>query len=127
MEHKKIRIPRESANEIMRAIGNLKNAVEFEDLTKDDLEAKKNFAEMIKRCDEIKKKIFDFTKVCYDFQLPFNYYSTYEEFQKEKEGNQKKNNIKSPEINIESSNEVQPKIIIDNIDTSENNTKKKLA
>ena len=28
---------------------------------------------------------------------------------KEKEGNQKKNNIKSPEINIESSNEVQPK------------------
>ena len=83
MEHKKIRIPRESANEIMRAIGNLKNAVEFEDLTKDDLEAKKNFAEMIKRCDEIKKKIFDFTKVCYDFQLPFNYYSTYEEFQKD--------------------------------------------
>ena len=44
---------------------------------------------------------------------------------KEKEGNQKKNNIKSPEINIESSNEVQPKIIIDNIDTSENNTKEK--
>ena len=58
MEHKKIRIPRESANEIMRALGNLKNAVEFEDLTKDDLEAKKNFAEMIKRCDEIKKKNF---------------------------------------------------------------------
>ena len=81
MTHKKIRIPRESANEIMRALGGLKNAIEFEDLTKDDLEAKKNFSEMIKRCDEIKKKIFDFTKVCYDFHLPFNYYKTFEEFQ----------------------------------------------
>ena len=81
MTHKKIRIPRESANEIMRALGGLKNAIEFEDLTKDDLEAKKNFSEMIKRCDEIKKKIFDFTRVCYDFHLPFNYYKTFEEFQ----------------------------------------------
>ena len=56
MTHKKIRIPRESANEIMRALGNLKNSIEFEDLTKDDIEAKKNFGEMIKRCDEMKKK-----------------------------------------------------------------------
>ena len=83
MTHKKIRIPRESANEIMRALGSLKNSVEFEDLTKDDLEAKKNFSEMIKRCDEAKKKIFDFTKVCYDFHFPFNYYRTYEEFQRD--------------------------------------------
>ena len=83
MTHKKIRIPRESANEIMRALGSLKNSVEFEDLTKDDLEAKKNFSEMIKRCDEAKKKIFDFTKVCYDFHFPFNYYKTYEEFQRD--------------------------------------------
>ena len=80
MTHKKIRIPRESANEIMRALGSLKNAVEFEDLTKDDLEAKKNFSEMIRRCDEIKKKISDFARVCYDFKLPFNYYKTFEEF-----------------------------------------------
>ena len=56
MTHKKIRIPRESANEIMRALGSRKNAIEFEDLTKDDIEAKKNFGEMIKRCDEMKKK-----------------------------------------------------------------------
>ena len=83
MTHKKIRIPKESANEILRALGSLKNGVEFEDLTKDDLEAKKNYSEMIKRCDEIKKKIFDFTKVCYDFHLPFNYYKTYEEFQRD--------------------------------------------
>jgi len=83
MIHKKIRIPREIAHEIMRGLGNLKNSVEFEDLTKDDLEAKKNFSEMIKRCDEVKKKITDFTKVCYDFHLPFNYYKTFEEFNKD--------------------------------------------
>ena len=80
MSHKKIRIPRDSANEIMRALGNMKGAIEFEDLTKDDIEAKKNFGEMIKRCDEMIKKIYDYTRICYDFHLPFEYYKTYEEF-----------------------------------------------
>ena len=41
MVHKKIRIPKESANEILFALGKLKNAIEFEDLTKNDIEAKK--------------------------------------------------------------------------------------
>ena len=63
MTHKKIRIPRDSANEIMRALGGLRNGIEFEDLTKDDIEAKKNFGEMIKRCDEMKKKIYDYIQV----------------------------------------------------------------
>ena len=57
MTHKKIRIPKESANEIMMALGKLNNCLEFEDLTNNDLEAKKNFGEMIKRCDEMKKKL----------------------------------------------------------------------
>ena len=56
MTHKKIRIPKESANEILMTLGNLKNTIEFEDLNKEDLEAKKNFWEIIKRCDEMKKK-----------------------------------------------------------------------
>ena len=83
MCHKKIRIPRENANEIMRALGSLKNAIEFEDLTKGDIEAKKNFGEMIKRCDEVKKKIYDYNRICYDFNFPFEYYSTFEEFTKD--------------------------------------------
>ena len=83
MTHKKIRIPRESANEIMRALGNMKNSIEFEDLTKDDIEAKKNFGELIKRCDEMKKKIYDYTRICYDFHLPFNYYKSFEEYSKD--------------------------------------------
>ena len=83
MTHKKIRIPRESANEIMRALGTMKNAIEFEDLTKDDIEAKKNFGDMIKRCDEMKKKILDYHRICYDFHLPFINYKTFEEFTKD--------------------------------------------
>ena len=83
MTHKKIRIPRESANEIMRALGGVKDGIEFEDLTKDDIEAKKNFSEMIKRCDEIKKKIYDYNRICFDFHLPFESYKTFEEFTKD--------------------------------------------
>lgn len=55
--HKKIRIPRENAVEILNKLGNLENCLEFIDLNKDDVEAKKNFGSMIKRCDEMEKKI----------------------------------------------------------------------
>ncbi len=77
MVHKKIRIPRESANEILFALGKLKNAIEFEDLTKNDLEAKKSFGEMIKRCDEMKKRIDDFLQICKEFQVPLNKNNTF--------------------------------------------------
>ena len=83
MTHKKIRIPRESANEIMRALGGLKNAIEFEDLTKDEIDSKKSFSEMIKRCDQMKKKIYDYNRICYDFHLPFIKYKTFEEFNRD--------------------------------------------
>jgi tetrahydromethanopterin S-methyltransferase subunit G len=57
MVQKKIRIPRDTAVEVMDELGKLEDAVEFIDLTKDDIEAKKNFSAMIKRCDEMEKKI----------------------------------------------------------------------
>ena len=80
MTHKKIRIPKESANEILFALGRLKNAIEFEDLTKNDLEAKKNYGDMIKRCDEMKKKITEYHHICKDFKIPFNNFSSFLEF-----------------------------------------------
>jgi hypothetical protein len=43
MVHKKIRFPKENANEILFALGKTKNAIEFEDLTKNDYETKNNF------------------------------------------------------------------------------------
>ena len=72
MVHKKIRIPKESAIEILFALGKLKNAIEFEDLTKNDLEAKKSFGDMIKRCDEMKKIIDQYHQLCNDFQIKIN-------------------------------------------------------
>ena len=66
-----------SANEILFALGKLKNAIEFEDLTKNDIEAKKSFGDMIKRCDEMKKKIDDFIQICKEFQVPLNKNNTF--------------------------------------------------
>ena len=80
MIHKKIRIPKESANEILLALGSLRDAIEFEDLTKNDLEAKKNFSDMLKRCEESRKKIDDFIQISLDFHIPFYNYKTFDQF-----------------------------------------------
>ena len=80
MIHKKIRIPKESANEILLALGSLRDAIEFEDLTKNDLEAKKNFSDMLKRCEESRKKIDDFIQISLDFHIPFYTYKTFDQF-----------------------------------------------
>ena len=79
MVHKKIRIPKENANEILFAIGKIKNGMEFEDLTKNDLEAKKAFSDMIKRCDEVKKNIDEFIQIFTDFSLQTDGPSTFNE------------------------------------------------
>lgn len=57
MIHKKVRLPKDTAVEIMNELGKLEECIEFIDLNKDDLEAKKNFLSMIKRCDEMEKKL----------------------------------------------------------------------
>lgn len=42
----------------MDALGKLDDdVIEFIDLNKDDIEAKKNYAGMIKRCDDIERKL----------------------------------------------------------------------
>jgi hypothetical protein len=57
MIHKKIRLPKDTAVEIMNELGKLDECIEFIDLNKDDLEAKKSFGNIIKRCDELDKKL----------------------------------------------------------------------
>jgi hypothetical protein len=57
MIHKRIRIPRDTAIEIMNELGKLEDGIEFIDLTEGDLIAKANYLGMIKRCDEIDRKI----------------------------------------------------------------------
>ena len=83
MCHKRIRIPRESADEIMRGLGNLENSLEFVDLTKDDIEAKKNFSSMLKRCEEMNAKILDLETVCKEFHQPLSTYNNFQEFSRD--------------------------------------------
>jgi hypothetical protein len=57
---KKIRLPKVGAEEIMNDLGKIDDGLEFVDLTKNDLESQRHYALMIKRCDEIEKKIMYF-------------------------------------------------------------------
>jgi hypothetical protein len=51
-------MPIESHIETMNLLGNLEQgSVEFIDLNKDDFDANKNFLPLIKRCDEMDKKL----------------------------------------------------------------------
>lgn len=96
MSHKKIRIPRESAEEIMRSLGRISNSIEFVDLTKDDVEAKKNFyGQTLKRCEEITSKINDLESISNDFHQPLVSYKTYREFAEDLELDMKEKNAKT--------------------------------
>lgn len=57
MSKKQIRINKDQCEEVMDTLGNVENGVEFIDLNKDDLEAKKGYAGMIKRCDDMERRI----------------------------------------------------------------------
>ena len=77
MCHKKIRIPRENATEILRALGTQENSIEFIDLNKNDVEAKKNFSSMLKRCEEMTSKIQEFEVVCEEYKIQTSKYNKY--------------------------------------------------
>lgn len=81
--HLKIRLPGdiEASVRVMDAFGKLGiDAIQFIDLTKDDIEAKKNFAPMIKRCDDMEIKINNFLNFAKEFHQHFYSYSLYDNF-----------------------------------------------
>ena len=89
--HLKLRMPGdiESSVRIMDAFGKIEqDAIEFIDLTKDDIEAKKNFQPMIKRCEEMENKISNFIKCSNDFNQKYFSYSSYIHFIKDLENDQ---------------------------------------
>ena len=57
MSHKKIRIPKESALDVMEELGKLDDCIQFVDLNVKDFEERKNFSHYIERCDEALKNI----------------------------------------------------------------------
>ena len=75
-----MRMPKHSAIQIMHSLGRLDNVFEIIDLNKDNLEAKKNYSLMIKRCDEMELKINSFISYCDKFVLRNKGFLNYDEF-----------------------------------------------
>lgn len=81
--HKKLRLPGEieSAVRILDLLGNLpEESIQFIDLTHNDIEAKKNFAPLIKRCDDLDAIVSSFETLCTQFNIKFYSYTNYDNF-----------------------------------------------
>lgn len=80
MVNKRIRIPRATAHEIMNELGKLEDTIEFIDLNKDNIETKRNFNEIISRCDDSEKRLARFEKFCSDHNVEIYKYDNYDSF-----------------------------------------------
>ena len=80
MVHKKIRIPKESAIEVMEELGKLDDCIQFVDLNIRDFEERKNFGNLIERCDESLKNIQMFENIVQLYEQTINRYKDYETF-----------------------------------------------
>ena len=81
--HKKIRMPGHipKAIKILEKIGSFEEDVlEFIDLTENDIEAKKSFSPLIKRCENMEVKLNALEKFADEFNIPIEHYKTYSEF-----------------------------------------------
>ena len=76
MFHKKIRIPKESASDVMEELGKLDDAIQFVDLNINDFEERKNFGNYIARCDDAEKKISSFEGICETYGEKFIKYNS---------------------------------------------------
>ena len=83
--HKKLRLPREidSAVKILNEFGLLsEDCLQFIDLTKTDLEQKKNFNPMINRCENLEQIIDKIEQICEEFRIKNNKYKNILDFEK---------------------------------------------
>ena len=80
MAHRKIRIPKESAIEVMEELGKLDDCIQFVDLNVRDFEERKNFGNLIERCEESLKNIQVFENLTNLYKLSINKYKDYESF-----------------------------------------------
>ena len=89
MCHRKIRIPKDTAIEIMEVLGNIDDAIQFDDLNKNDFSQRSNYLTLINRCEEADKRIFKFMKICELYNQPVNKYNCYQAFAKDLEDDKK--------------------------------------
>ena len=107
--HKKIRMPGDipKAVKILEKIGSYEDDIlEFIDLTKDDLEAKKSFLPLIRRCENASIKLQSLVKFANEFNIQYENYKTYDEFNKNLLQDQNNRKIKDNEYFDFAENEV---------------------
>ena len=95
--HKKIRMPGHipRAIKILEKIGSFEEDVmEFIDLTENDLEAKKSFFPLIRRCENMEIKLNSLETFADEFNIPIDNYKTYSEFKNALNQDQQKRQIK---------------------------------
>ena len=80
MLHKKIRIPKDSAIDIMEELGKLDDCIQFVDLNIHDYSQKKNFGNLIERCEESLKNIQIFENTLQLYGLNLIKYTSYQTF-----------------------------------------------
>jgi V-type H+-transporting ATPase subunit a len=80
ISHKSMRIAKDQAVEVLSEIGKMKDTVEFIDLNKKNPEDYKNFNPLIKRCDEIERKITGFENLCYKHNINLTQFKNYKDF-----------------------------------------------
>ena len=80
MVHKKIRIPKDSAVNIMEELGKLDDCIQFDDLNAHDYTQKKNFANLIERCEESIKNIQNFENILQLYGLKLIKYTSYQTY-----------------------------------------------
>ena len=80
MIHKKIRITKESAIDIMEELGKLDDCIQFLDLNINYFEERKNFGNLIERCDEASKNIQILENMVQLYNIKINKYGDYNSF-----------------------------------------------
>ena len=80
MLHKKIRIPKDSAIDIMEELGKLDDCIQFVDLIVQDYNQKRNFGNLIERCEESLKNIQNFENILQLYGLKLIKYTSYRTF-----------------------------------------------
>ena len=95
--HKKIRMPSHipKAVKILEKIASLEDPVlEFIDINENNLEAKKSFLPLIKRCENMEVKLNDLEKFANEFNIPIEHYKEYNEFKTALRKDQAKREVK---------------------------------
>ena len=95
--HKKIRMPSHipKAVKILEKIASLEDPVlEFIDINENNLEAKKSFLPLIKRCENMEVKLNDLENFANEFNIPIEHYKEYNEFKTALSKDQAKREVK---------------------------------